>query len=65
MESEAQESSIDYGAIAAEEITFTFDTVFIVRKANPDFLNVPHWDDLEMTAAYATIDRWQKAMNIE
>ena len=36
-----------------------------VRKANPDFLNVPHWDDLEMTAAYATIDRWQKAMNIE
>ena len=35
-ESEAQESTIDYGAIAAEEITFTFDTVFIVRKANPD-----------------------------
>ncbi len=31
-----QETSIDYGAIAAEEITFTFDTVFIVRKANPD-----------------------------
>ena len=35
-ETEAQESTIDYGAIAAEEITFTFDTVFIVRKANPD-----------------------------
>ena len=35
-ESEAQESTIDYGAIAAEEITFTFDTVFFVRKANPD-----------------------------
>ena len=35
-ESASQESSIDYGAIAAEEITFTFDTVFIVRKANPD-----------------------------
>ena len=35
-ESEAQESTIDYGAIAAEEITFTFDTVVIVRKANPD-----------------------------
>ena len=36
VESEAHETSIDYGAIAAEEITFTFDTVFIVRKANPD-----------------------------
>ena len=35
-ESASQESAIDYGAIAAEEITFTFDTVFIVRKANPD-----------------------------
>ena len=35
-ESESQGSSIDYGAIAEEEITFTFDTVFIVRKANPD-----------------------------
>ena len=35
-ESAAQENTIDYGAIAAEEITFTFDTVFIVRKANPD-----------------------------
>ena len=36
VENEAQETTIDYGAIAAEEITFTFDTVFIVRKANPD-----------------------------
>ena len=35
-ESEAQDVKVDYGAIAAEEITFTFDTVFIVRKANPD-----------------------------
>ena len=35
-ENETQETNIDYGAIAAEEITFTFDTVFIVRKANPD-----------------------------
>ena len=35
-ESTPQETSIDYGAIAAEEITFTFDTVFIVRKSNPD-----------------------------
>ena len=35
-ESAAQETTIDYGAIAAEEITFTFDTVFIVRKSNPD-----------------------------
>ncbi len=44
-EGEAQETSIDYGAIAAEEITFTFDTVFIVRKANPDV-------DLEPLRAY-------------
>ena len=36
VESEAHETSIDYGAIAAEEITFTFDTVFIVRKSNPN-----------------------------
>ena len=35
-ESESQGSNIDYGAIAEEEITFTFDTVFIIRKANPD-----------------------------
>ena len=34
-ETKTQENTIDYGAIAAEEITFTFDTVFIVRKANP------------------------------
>ena len=33
---EEKDVNIDYGAIAAEEITFTFDTVFIVRKANPD-----------------------------
>jgi len=26
----------DFAAISEEEITFTFDTVFIVRKANPD-----------------------------
>ena len=35
-EDSTQEVKVDYGAIAAEEITFTFDTVFIVRKANPD-----------------------------
>ena len=35
-EDSVQEAAIDYGAIAAEEITFTFDTVFIVRKAHPD-----------------------------
>ena len=35
-ENESQSNNIDYGAIAEEEITFTFDTVFIVRKANPD-----------------------------
>jgi len=35
-ETATQEVKVDYGAIAAEEITFTFDTVFIVRKANPD-----------------------------
>ena len=35
-EDDGNEVNIDYGAIAAEEITFTFDTVFIVRKANPD-----------------------------
>ena len=35
-ETEAQENAIDYGAIAAEEITFTFDTVFIIRKNEPD-----------------------------
>ncbi|MBR2929193.1 MAG: DAK2 domain-containing protein [Oscillospiraceae bacterium] len=35
-ETDAQENTIDYGAIAAEEITFTFDTVFIIRKNDPD-----------------------------
>jgi len=34
-EAEVQDKP-DYGAIAAEEITFTFDTVFIVRKNDPD-----------------------------
>ena len=29
------ENKTDYAAIAAEEITFTFDTVFIVRKTDP------------------------------
>ena len=32
----SSKEQIDYGAIAEEEITFTFDTVFIVRKANPN-----------------------------
>ena len=31
----ASEQKTDYAAIAAEEITFTFDTVFIVRKDDP------------------------------
>ena len=31
----ASEQKTDYAAIAAEEITFTFDTVFIVRKTDP------------------------------
>ena len=31
----ASEQKTDYAAIAAEEITFTFDTVFIVRKNDP------------------------------
>ena len=35
----ASEQKTDYAAIAAEEITFTFDTVFIVRK-NADFKGV-------------------------
>ena len=35
-ESKTQEVKVDYGAIAAEEITFTFDTVYIIRKTNPD-----------------------------
>ena len=32
----SSKEQIDYGAIAEEEITFTFDTVFIIRKANPN-----------------------------
>jgi DAK2 domain fusion protein YloV len=32
-ESAASEQKTDYAAIAAEEITYTFDTVFIVRRA--------------------------------
>jgi len=35
-EAKTQEVKVDYGAIAAEEITFTFDTVYIIRKAQPD-----------------------------
>ena len=31
----ASEQKTDYAAIASEEITFTFDTVFIVRKTDP------------------------------
>ena len=31
----ASDQKTDYAAIAAEEITFTFDTVFIVRKPSP------------------------------
>ena len=38
-EDAATEQKTDYAAIAAEEITFTFDTVFIVRK-NADFKGV-------------------------
>ncbi len=33
---EPKSQAADYAAIAAEEITFTFDTVFTVRKAKPD-----------------------------
>ena len=32
----ASDQKTDYAAIAAEEITFTFDTVFIVRKTDPN-----------------------------
>ena len=35
-ETKTQEVKVDYGAIAAEEITFTFDTVYIIRKNQPD-----------------------------
>ena len=33
---EESREKADFAAISEEEITFTFDTVFIVRKANPD-----------------------------
>ena len=35
-DSAAEKDSADFGALSAEEITFAFDTVFIVRKATPD-----------------------------
>ena len=35
------ESKTDYAAIAAEEITFTFDTVYVVRKAREDIDLMP------------------------
>ena len=35
-DSEPQKEKADFVAMAAEEITFAFDTVFIVRKATPD-----------------------------
>ena len=35
-DSEPQKEKADFVAMAAEEITFAFDTVFIVRKSNPD-----------------------------
>ena len=41
----ASEQKTDYAAIAAEEITFTFDTVFIVRKDG-------HFNGLEAFQAY-------------
>ena len=44
-ESSAGEQKTDYAAIAAEEITFTFDTVFIVRKDE-------HYSGLEAFQAY-------------
>ena len=34
-EEEAVEEKADFGALSAEEITFAFDTVFIVRKPSP------------------------------
>ncbi len=33
---ETQKEKADFGALSAEEITFAFDTVFIVRKSAPD-----------------------------
>ena len=44
-EGSAGEQKTDYAAIAAEEITFTFDTVFIVRKDE-------HYNGLEAFHAY-------------
>ena len=35
-ESAPQKEKADFGALSAEEITFAFDTVFIVRKSAPD-----------------------------
>ena len=35
-EDEPAQEKADFAALSDEEITFTFDTVFIVRKANPD-----------------------------
>ena len=35
-EGEPQQEKADFAALSDEEITFTFDTVFIVRKSNPD-----------------------------
>ena len=34
-EEEPEEEKADFGALSAEEITFAFDTVFIVRKPSP------------------------------
>ena len=34
-EKEPEEEKADFGALSAEEITFAFDTVFIVRKPSP------------------------------
>jgi len=35
-EDSAAQDKADFAALSDEEITFTFDTVFIVRKSNPD-----------------------------
>ena len=45
IQAEEKSQAADYAAIAAEEITFTFDTVYIVRKTDPDV-------DLEPLRAY-------------
>jgi len=44
-EDSATQEKADFANLSDEEITFTFDTVFIVRKANPDI-------DLEPLRAY-------------